>query len=118
MVVDDSRIMRGIVKKTFEQLNIPVRFLEAGNGEDALVVLTNNNVDLVLLDWNIPFLSGIDFLRKVRSMDNYKNIPIVMVTSEAAKLNLVEALKAGATAYITKPFNTKTFMEKISKITF
>ena len=118
MVVDDSRIMRNIVKKTFEQLNIPVQFLEASDGSQALQALTANKIDLVLLDWNIPRLSGIDLLKKVRSMDAYRNIPIVMVTSESSNLNIVEAVKAGATAYITKPFTEKTFLEKISKIAF
>ena len=118
MVVDDSRIMRNIVKNTFEKLKISVYFLEAEDGIKAMQVLLNNKVDLVLLDWNMPNLSGIDFLRHVRAMEKYRNIPIIMVTSEAAKLNVVEAVKAGATAYITKPFSEKNFMEKISQIAF
>ena len=118
MVVDDSRIMRNIVKRTFEQLKRPVQFLEAADGKEALHVLINNPVDLIFLDWNIPNLSGIDFLKKVRSVDKYRNIPIVMVTSESSKLNVVEAIKAGATAYITKPFSEKTFFDKVSNIIF
>ena len=118
MVVDDSRIMRNIVKNTFELLKIPVHYLEAGDGDEALRILTNNKVDLILLDWNMPNLSGIDFLKQVRSMDEYKDIPVIMVTSEAAKLNVIEAVKAGVTAYITKPINDKVFMDKLSKITF
>ena len=118
LVVDDSRIMRNIVKNTFEKLKMPARFLEAEDGAKAIQILMNGNVDLVLLDWNMPNLLGIDFLKQVRAMDEYKNIPIVMVTSEAAKLNVVEAVKAGVTDYITKPINDKVFMEKLSKITF
>ena len=118
LVVDDSRIMRTIVKNTFEKLKMPARFLEAEDGAKAMQVLMNGKVDLVLLDWNMPNLLGIDFLKQVRAMDEYKNIPIVMVTSESAKLNVVEAVKAGVTAYITKPINDKVFMEKFSKITF
>ena len=118
LVVDDSRIMRNIVKNTFDQLKLPVHFLEAFDGNNAMQVLTNNKVDLVLLDWNMPNLSGIDFLRQVRSQDSYKSIPIIMVTSESSKLSVVEAIKAGATAYITKPFSEKIFMEKLSKISF
>ena len=118
MVVDDSRIMRNIVKNTFDLLKIPVRYLEAGDGQQALQALSANKVDLVLLDWNMPNLPGIDFLKKVKSMDDYKDIPVIMVTSEAAKLNVIEAVKAGATAYITKPINDKIFMDKLSKISF
>ncbi|MCL2129128.1 MAG: response regulator [Treponema sp.] len=116
MVVDDSKIMRNIVKNYFEQIKVPVHFLEAGDGREAIQLLLNNNVDLVLLDWNMPALSGIDFLKKVRAMDKYSEIPIIMVTSEASKLNVIEAVKEGATAYITKPINEKSFIDKLSKI--
>ena len=118
MVVDDSRIMRNIVKNTFEVLKIPAQYLEAADGKSAMQLLLSNKVDLVLLDWNMPHLSGLDFLKQVRSMDQYKDLPIIMVTSESAKFNVIEAVKAGVTAYITKPFNDKVFMEKLSKISF
>ena len=118
MVVDDSRIMRNIVKNTFEQLKIPVSFIEAEDGIKALQVLVKNKVDLILLDWNMPNLSGIDFLKKVRAINSYKDIPIIMVTSESAKLSVVEAVKEGITAYITKPINAKVFLDKLSKISF
>jgi two-component system chemotaxis response regulator CheY len=117
LVVDDSRIMRNIVKNTFSELKIPCQFLEAANGKDALAVLQSQTVNLILLDWNMPELSGIDFLKMVRAMDQYKNLPIIMVTSESAKYNVIEALKTGATDYIIKPINEKTFTEKLSKIT-
>jgi two-component system chemotaxis response regulator CheY len=118
MVVDDSRIMRNIVKNTFDKLNIPCTYLEAGNGKEALRLLESQKIDLVLLDWNMPGLSGLDFLKTVRAMESYKDIPIVMVTSEAARLNVIEAVKAGATSYITKPVNEKLFLDKLSKIAF
>ena len=118
MVVDDSRIMRNIVKNTFNVLKIPCQFIEAANGKEALKQLVDHPVNLVLLDWNMPELSGIDFLRQVRGMDQYKTLPIIMVTSESAKYNVIEALKSGATDYIVKPVNEKKFIEKISKIIF
>ena len=118
MVVDDSRIMRNIVKNTFAELRIPCQFIEAANGKDALQQLQNNPVNLVLLDWNMPELSGLDFLKKARAMELYKTLPIIMVTSESAKYNVIEALKSGATDYIVKPVNEKKFLEKISKIIF
>jgi len=118
MIVDDSRIMRNIVKNSFALLKIPAHFLEAADGGNALQILLTNRVDLILLDWNMPNLTGIDFLRKVRAMEQYRDIPIVMVTSEASKLNVIEAVKAGVTAYITKPFSDIKFMEKLAKIAF
>ena len=118
MVVDDSRIMRNIVKNTFENLKIPVRFLEAEDGRKAMLVLQNHKIDLVLLDWNMPHLSGLDFLKQVRSIEKYRDIPVIMVTSESSKLSVVEAVKAGVTAYITKPFTHLNLAEKLSQIAF
>jgi two-component system, chemotaxis family, chemotaxis protein CheY len=116
LVVDDSRIMRNIVKNIFIGMNIPCQFIEASNGRSALELLEHNEVHLILLDWNMPELSGLDFLKKVRAMDAYKTLPIIMVTSEAARYNVIEALKNGATDYIIKPVNEKNFHEKLSKI--
>ena len=118
LVVDDSRIMRNIVKNTFAELKIPCQFLEAENGKKAYHLLETNKVSLVLLDWNMPEMDGMEFLKKVRSMPDYENLPIIMVTSEAAKYNVVEALQSGATDYIVKPIREKVFMEKILDIQF
>ncbi|MDR2102647.1 MAG: response regulator [Treponema sp.] len=117
LVVDDSRIMRNIVKNTFSLLKIPCQFLEAGTGREALRQLESQEVHLVLLDWNMPELSGLDFLKQVRRQEKYKKLPIIMVTSEAARYNVIEALKNGATDYIIKPVNERNFTEKLSKIT-
>jgi two-component system chemotaxis response regulator CheY len=103
---------------TFSQLKIPCQFIESPNGRDALEQLQNRQINLVLLDWNMPELSGIDFLKQVRAMEQYKGLPIIMVTSESAKYNVIEALKGGATDYIIKPVNEKVFFEKISRISF
>ena len=118
LVVDDSRIMRNIVKNTFTELKVPCMFLEAENGVKAIQQLETNKVDLVFLDWNMPEMDGMEFLKKVRAMPNYKDMPIIMVTSESAKYNVVEALQNGATDYIVKPVKEKTFMEKLSEIQF
>ena len=115
LVVDDSRIMRNIVKNYFSELNIPCQYIEAVDGTEALDALMRQPINLILLDWNMPKLSGIDFLKKVRAIDKFKNLPIIMVTSEAAKYNVIEALKLGATDYIIKPINGKLFKDKISK---
>ena len=117
-VVDDSRIMRNIVKNTFNELKIPCQFLEAENGAKAFNLLETNKVSIVFLDWNMPEMDGMSFLRKVRSMPDYKDLPIIMVTSESAKYNVVEALQCGATDYIVKPVQERVFKEKVSEIQF
>jgi two-component system chemotaxis response regulator CheY len=108
--------MRNIVKNTFSELRIPCEFLEAGDGKEALGLLQAHKIHLVLLDWNMPKLSGLDFLKIVRAMAAYKELPIIMVTSESAKYNVIEALKTGATDYIIKPVDEWIFAEKISKL--
>ena len=118
LVVDDSRIMRNIVKNYFSDQKIPCQYLEAEDGSEALDMLMKQPIDLILLDWNMPKLSGIDFLKQVRSIKKYIKLPIIMVTSESAKYNVIEALKMGATDYIIKPINGKLFAEKISKVIF
>jgi len=118
LVVDDSHIMRNIVKNTFAMLKIPCQYLEAENGKKAYHLLETNKVSLVLLDWNMPEMDGIEFLKKVRSMPDYKDLPIIMVTSESAKYNVIEALQSGATDYIVKPVREKIFMEKLTEILF
>ena len=118
LVVDDSRIMRNLVKNTFSELKIPCEYLEAENGKKALQVLECEKVSLIFLDWNMPEMDGMEFLKKIRSMPDYQEIPIVMVTSEAAKYNVVEALQNGATDYIVKPIQEKVFKEKLGDIQF
>ena len=116
LVVDDSRIMRNIVKNYFSEQKIPCQYLEAADGSEALEILAKQPIDMILLDWNMPKLSGIDFLKKVRAIPKHAKMPIIMVTSESAKYNVIEALKMGATDYIIKPINGKLFADKISKI--
>jgi len=118
LIVDDSRIMRNIIKNTFTELKVSCQYLEAENGKKALQLLETNKVSLIFLDWNMPEMDGIEFLRKVRSMPDYKDLPIIMVTSEAAKYNVVEALQCGATDYIVKPVHEKVFLDKLSEIQF
>jgi two-component system chemotaxis response regulator CheY len=118
LVVDDSKIMRNIVKNHFDEIGYKCDFLEADNGMVALQLLGSNSVHLVMLDWNMPQLSGIDFLKRVRALPQYEKLPIIMVTSESARYSVVEAFKYGATDYIIKPINSKNFREKILKVDF
>ena len=118
LVVDDSLIMRNIVKNTFAEMKIPFQSLEAENGKKALQLLGGSDVSIVFLDWNMPGMNGIDFLKAVRAMPKYKDLPVVMVTSEAGKFSVLEALENGATDYIVKPVQQKVFKEKVSDILF
>ncbi len=118
LVVDDSRIMRNIVKNSFTAMKMTANFFEASNGEDAMVQLEEHDIDIIFLDWNMPKMSGIDFLKQVRSIEKYAKLPIVMVTSEAARYNVIDALTEGATAYLVKPVSQEKFEKTILSIKF
>ena len=116
LIVDDSMVIRNIHKnllkeKNFSQENI----FEADNGMSALEMAQKEKIDLFLVDWNMPGLNGLDFVKKLRSMAQYSATPIIMVTSEAAKYNVMEAIDAGVTNYIVKPIQGDTLWKKISK---
>lgn len=117
LIVDDSRIMRNIVKNTLVALRYPGDiFLEAANGEEAFAVLEKEEITLLLLDWNMPALSGLDLVKRLRTIDKYKALPIIMVTSEAAKYNVIEAIKAGVNDYLIKPVTEKNLEEKLRRV--
>jgi len=117
LIVDDSRIMRSMIKNCVSQ--IPqieeVLFHDAANGVEAYMTLQTEDIDMILLDWNMPRLNGIELLKKLRSEKKFKRIPIIMITSEAAKYNIVEAVKEGVDDYIIKPFRESVLMNKIRK---
>ncbi len=113
MLVDDSSTMRRIQKTQLTNLGVST-VIEAENGEQALSVLSENMpVDVVLLDWNMPVMDGITFLRQARTKPEYKDVKIIMCTSESEKERVVEALKAGANNYIVKPFTPQALKEKL-----
>ena len=116
LVVDDSRIMRNIVKNTFAEMNYSFQCLEAEEGKRAFQLLESNDISIVFLDWNMPGMDGIAFLKKVRAIPKYKDLPIIMVTSERGKFSVIEALQSGATDYIVKPVQAKVFKEKVQEI--
>jgi two-component system chemotaxis response regulator CheY len=116
MVVDDSQFMREVVKKCFDELQIPCITIEAVDGIDALTKLKEIRPELILLDWNMPRMSGLEFLKTVRGIEHFKALPIVMVTSEGSRLNVVEAIKNGATDYVLKPITSEVLREKITEI--
>lgn len=113
LLVDDSSTMRRIQKNQLTALGI-ADILEAENGEDAWQKLTDNMpIDLILLDWNMPVMDGFTLLKKVRADDTFKQVKIIMCTSESEKSRVVEALKAGANNYIVKPFSPESLKEKL-----
>ncbi len=115
LVVDDMSTMRRIVKNILKQLGFN-NLEEAENGQDALTKLKADNYGFVVSDWNMPVMMGIDMLRAIRADEKLKKIPVLMVTAEAQKENLIEAVQAGVSNYIVKPFTAETMQEKISKI--
>ncbi len=115
LVVDDMVTMRRIVKNVLKQLGFS-NIDEAENGQDGLRKLRAGTFDFVVSDWNMPVMTGIDMLRAIRADEKLKAIPVLMVTAEAQQSNLVEALQAGVSNYIVKPFTAETMQEKIAKI--
>ncbi len=115
LIVDDFATMRRIVRNVLKQVGF-TDMIEADNGKAALKVLKNENVDLILSDWNMPEMPGIDLLKALKSDDELKDIPFVMVTAEAQKDNIIEAVKAGVSSYIVKPFTAETVSEKLNAI--
>lgn len=117
LIVDDSRIMRNIVKNSLlKNKELTFESLEADNGIDAFNILERNSVDVLLVDWNMPHLNGLELVKKLRSMDKYKSLPIIMITSEAAKYNVIEAVKAGVNDYLIKPIGDKDLFKKIEQV--
>lgn len=115
LVVDDFSTMRRIVRNILRDLEFK-NILEAENGSSALDILNSQDVDLVVSDWNMPKMTGLELLKSVRAADRLKNIPFLMVTAEAQKENIVEAVKAKVSNYIVKPFTAATMAEKLAKI--
>ncbi len=115
LVVDDMVTMRRIVKNILKQLGF-VNVEEAENGQEALQKLRADTYGFVVSDWNMPVMTGIDMLRAVRADEKLKTTPVLMVTAEAQQSNLIEAVQAGVSNYIVKPFTAETLQEKIEKI--
>ncbi|HEY3267038.1 MAG TPA: response regulator [Armatimonadota bacterium] len=118
MVIDDSRIMRTMVMNALKRSGLAeFEFIEAEDGQDALEKFDPKEIDIIFADWNMPRLSGIDFVRKIRANKKNNGIPILMVTSEQTVGKMSEALgRAGATAYITKPFTDADLHRRLAKI--
>ncbi len=115
LVVDDFATMRKIEKNILSQLGIK-NVDEADDGSTALPKIQQNKYDVILMDWNMPQMSGLELLKAVRSDPNTKNVPIVMVTAEALKDNIVAAAQAGVNDYVVKPFTAAVLEDKLKKV--
>jgi len=115
LVVDDFPTMRRIVRTLLKELGF-ANVDEAEDGNDALAKLRNGGFELVISDWNMPNLDGLEMLRQIRVEDGLKHLPVLMVTAEAKKENIIAAAQAGANGYVVKPFTAATLEEKLNKI--
>jgi two-component system chemotaxis response regulator CheY len=115
LIVDDFATMRRIVKNILVQLGYK-QIIEADDGTTAVDVLKQEKVDLIISDWNMPKMTGLDLLKHVRADDDMKDTPFIMVTAEAQQDNIIMAVKAKVSQYIVKPFTAETLGEKIDKI--
>jgi two-component system chemotaxis response regulator CheY len=113
--VDDFSTMRRIVKNILKQLGY-TNVDEAENGATAIDAMREKKYDLVISDWNMPVKTGIEFLKEVRADPELKETPFLMVTAEAEKDNVVEAMQAGVSNYVLKPFTAKILEEKLAGI--
>ncbi len=114
LMVDDSRTMRNIQKNVLKILGDPI-YTEAGDGVEALTCVASHpdGFDLLLVDWNMPNMDGLTFVKRLREKD--KTTPIIMVTTEAEKARIIEAIKAGVNNYVIKPFTPDSLLERVKQ---
>lgn len=120
LVVDDFATMRKIIKKVLTELGY-TNIDEAEDGKPALQILQQaldrgTPIDMVISDWNMPGMSGLDLLRSCRADSRLKDVPFMLVTAESEQKNILEAAKAGVSDYVVKPFNSNTLKGKLEKI--
>lgn len=116
LIIDDAMVIRNIHKNVLKELGVQESsYHEAADGKSALQIAMSRKIDLFLVDWNMPELNGLDFVKAIRATELYKTTPVIMITSEAAKYNVIEAIEAGVTNYIVKPIQAKILKEKLAK---
>jgi two-component system, chemotaxis family, chemotaxis protein CheY len=115
LIVDDFATMRRIMKNILKQIGF-TNIIEADDGTTALAELQKTSVDLIISDWNMPKMTGLDLLKAVRSTPNLKDLPFLMVTAEAQKQNVIDAVQAGVSNYVVKPFTAEAISDKLKKI--
>ncbi len=115
LIVDDFSTMRRIIKNLLRELGFN-NTAEADDGNTALPVLQSGGIDFLVTDWNMPGMTGIDLLKAVRADPSLAKLPVLLVTAEAKKEQIVDAAQAGVNGYVVKPFTAQTLKEKIEKI--
>ena len=115
LVADDFKSMRNLIRGILNQIGFR-RIHEANDGQEAWEVLMAHDISLVISDWNMPNMTGIELLRKVRQSQKFNDLPFLMVTAEGVKDNVIEALQSGVSGYIVKPFSPASMRDKIQKI--
>jgi two-component system, chemotaxis family, chemotaxis protein CheY len=115
LTVDDFPTMRRIIRNMLRQLGY-TNIVEAEDGAEAWSLLQREKVDLVISDWNMPNMNGLDLLKAIRADEHLKPLPVLLVTAEALKDNVVAAVKAGVNNYVVKPFTAETLKDKIDAI--
>src|SRR5579862_8291927 len=114
LIVDDSSVMRKIVERSLRQAGVNLsKVFEAGNGAEALVVLAENSVELILCDINMPVMDGLEFVKSLAGVPSAKGVPVVMITTEGSEAHVVKALSLGARGYISKPFTPEQVKEHV-----
>lgn len=117
LIVDDSLPMRAVIKRTLKAAGYGAsHLLEAANGEEALALMKNSWVDLVITDYNMPVMDGLAFIRAMKGQDLFQDIPVVVVSTEGSQTRIDEFMKAGAAGYITKPFTAEAVRDVIVTI--
>lgn len=117
LIVDDSSVMRKIVERSLRQAGLELeKVLEADNGIDAVGLVRQGALDLILSDINMPKMDGIEFLRQVQSIEEARSIPILMITTEGSEPKVLEAISLGARGYIRKPFSADQIRRQVSEL--
>lgn len=117
LVVDDSAAIRKILQRVLRQTGMAIRAIhEAGDGQEALELLKSQSIDLVLTDINMPKMDGIQLLAAVKASPRWRNIPVVMITTEGGETKVGEAVRLGAAGYVRKPFTADQIKEKLAGI--
>jgi len=112
LVVDDAAPMRDLVKYMLRKVGI-VNFYEAANGEEAFAILLGAEISLIIADWNMPKLNGVELVAKLRNHDRLKTVPVIMVSGEGDKSHVIKAIQAGASDYVLKPISAEILLKKV-----
>ena len=117
MIVDDSAAIRKILRRVLQQTEIPLgQVYEAGDGAEAVESLKQQKVQLILSDINMPNMDGLQFLSQLKSKPEWKDVPVIMITTEGSQAKVLEAVQLGAAGYVRKPFTAEQIKEKLAGI--